>query len=78
MRGYSSFGCVGFSLWWHLLLQSMGSRRVDSVVVEHRLSCSRHVGSSGTRIEPGDTCIGIFLTTGPQGSPQRACPRKNS
>ena len=27
-RGYSSSQCVGFSLWWHLLLQSMGSRRV--------------------------------------------------
>ena len=26
-RGYSSLQCVGFSLWWLLLLQSMGSRR---------------------------------------------------
>ena len=26
--GYSSLRCVGFSLWWLLLLWSMGSRRV--------------------------------------------------
>ena len=25
--GYSSLWCVGFSLWWLLLLRSMGSRR---------------------------------------------------
>ena len=25
--GYSSLQCMGFSLWWLLLLQSMGSRR---------------------------------------------------
>ena len=25
-RGYYSLRCVGFSLWWLLLLQSMGSR----------------------------------------------------
>ena len=25
-RGYSSLQCVGFSLWWLLLLRSMGSR----------------------------------------------------
>ena len=28
-RGYSSLRCTGFSLQWLLLLQSMGSRRVD-------------------------------------------------
>ena len=27
-RGYSSLWCAGFSLWWLLLLWSMGSRRV--------------------------------------------------
>ena len=27
-RGYSSLQCVGFSLWWLLLLQGMGSRHV--------------------------------------------------
>ena len=26
--GYSSLWCVGFSLWWLLLLRSTGSRRV--------------------------------------------------
>ena len=26
--GYSSLWCVGFSLWWLLLLRSSGSRRV--------------------------------------------------
>ena len=26
--GYSSLRCAGFSLWWILLLRSMGSRRV--------------------------------------------------
>ena len=27
-RGYSSLWCMGFSLWWLLLLWSTGSRRV--------------------------------------------------
>ena len=27
-RGYSSLWCVGFSLWWLLLLQSIGSRHL--------------------------------------------------
>ena len=27
-RGYSSLWCAGFSLWWLLLLWSMGSRRM--------------------------------------------------
>ena len=27
-RGYSLLRCVGFSLWWLLLLRSMGSRYV--------------------------------------------------
>ena len=31
--GYSSLQCVGFSLWWLLLLWSMGSRLTGSVVV---------------------------------------------
>ena len=46
VRGdYSSLRCVGFSLWWLLLLRSMGSRPTGfsncgawaSVVVTHRL-----------------------------------------
>ena len=36
---YSSLQYMGFSLWWLLLLQSMGSRRAGSVVVAHGL-CS--------------------------------------
>ena len=39
-RGYSLLQCVGFSLWWLLLLQSTGSRHAGSVVVAHGLSCS--------------------------------------
>ena len=43
--GYSSLRCTGFSLWWLLLLRSMGSRHVGfsscgtqaSVVVAHGL-----------------------------------------
>ena len=65
-RGYSSLWCVGFSLWWLLLLQSMGSvcRGFSScctrasVVVVPRLSCSAHVGSSQTRGWPCVPCIG--------------------
>ena len=32
--GNSSLRCAGFPLWWLLLLQSTGSRRAGSVVVE--------------------------------------------
>ena len=39
-RDYSLLQCVGFSLWWLLLLQSTGSRHAGSVVVAHGLSCS--------------------------------------
>ena len=31
--GYPSLWCMGFSLWWLLLLRSMGSRCMGSVVV---------------------------------------------
>ena len=45
-----------------------------SVVVAHRLSCSRHVGSSPTRDQ---TCVpplaSRFSTTGPPGSPSSEC-----
>ena len=41
--GYSSLQCVGFSLWWLLLLWSMGSRRAGfsscgTWTLEHRFS----------------------------------------
>ena len=32
-RGYSSLRCACFSLWWLLLLWSMGLQRMGSVVV---------------------------------------------
>ena len=35
--GYSSLRSAGFSLQWLLLLDSMGSRHADSVVVAHGL-----------------------------------------
>ena len=35
--GYSLLRCVGFSLWWLLLLQSTGSRHAGSVVVARGL-----------------------------------------
>ena len=34
--GYSLLQCMSFSLWWLLLLWSMGSRHTGSVVVAHR------------------------------------------
>ena len=37
-RGYSSLGCMVFSLWWLLLLQSTGSRCAASVVLARGLS----------------------------------------
>ena len=41
---YSSLWCMGFSLQWLLLLQSMGSRHVASEVVVHGLSCPMACG----------------------------------
>ena len=42
--GHSSSRCVGLSLSRLLLLRSTGSRRADSVVVAHGLSCSPACG----------------------------------
>ena len=39
-----SFWCVGFSLWWFLLLQIRGSRHLGSVVAVHLLSCPKACG----------------------------------
>ena len=53
--GYCSLQCVGFSLWWLLLLQSTGSRHTGSVVVAHGLSScgswalERRLSSCGTQ-----------------------------
>ena len=54
-RGYSLLRCSGFSLWWLLLLQSMGSRHAGfSVVARGLSSCGswaleRRLSSCGTR-----------------------------
>ena len=37
-RGYSSLWCVGFSLWWLLLLRSTGFSSCGLWALEHRLS----------------------------------------
>ena len=42
--GFLYLQCVGFSLQWLLLLQSMGSRCMSSGVVVHRLGRSRACG----------------------------------
>ena len=61
--------CVGFSLWWLLLLQSMSSGHVGSGAVALRLSCSE---THGIFLDQGlNPCppalAGRFLTTGPPG-----------
>ena len=42
--GCAVLRCMGFSLQWLLLLQSMGSRHTDSVVMAHGLSCPMACG----------------------------------
>ena len=42
--GVCTSSCVGFSLRWLLLLQNMGSRYLDSVVVAQGLSCPAACG----------------------------------
>ena len=74
-RGCSSLWCVGFSLQWLLLLQSMGSRRAGfsscgSRALERRLSsCSAACGIFPD--EGSNPCplhlAGGFLTTVPPG-----------
>ena len=49
--GYSSLWCAVFSLWWLLLLQSMGSSCVGLVA-------PRHMGSSQTGDRTRVPCIG--------------------
>ena len=64
--GYSSLRCAGFSLWWLLLLQSMGSRRAGfsscgswaQQLWHMGLVAPRHVGSSWTRDWTRGPCIG--------------------
>ena len=64
--GYSLLRCVGFSLWWLLLLQSMGSRCAGFSSCSTRaqelwrtgLAAPRHVGSSRTRARTRVPCTG--------------------
>ena len=69
--GYSSLWCVGFSLWWLLLLRSselqvrglQQLQRTGSVVVVRGLQSAgsvapQHVGSSPTRARTLVPCIG--------------------
>ena len=74
--GYSLLWCVGFSLWWLLLLRTMGSRRVGSVVAVHGLSsCGTRASLlrgmwdlPGPGLEPVSPALaGGFLTTAPPG-----------
>ena len=81
--GYSSLWCMGLSLWWLLLLQSMGSRHMGFSscgfrALERRLSCC---GAQvqllrglwdlpGSGLEPVSPALaGGFLTTVPPGKP---------
>ena len=71
--GYSSLQCVGFSLWWLLLLQSTGSRRVgfSSCGTRALLLCGMW-DLPGPGLEPVPrTLAGGFLTTAPPGKPNK-------
>ena len=81
---YSSLRCTGFSLWWLLLLQSMGSRHTGfsncgSRALEHRLSsCGARAqllhgmwDLPGPGLQPVSPALaGGFLTTAPPGKSQ--------
>ena len=64
--GYSSLQCAGLSLWWLLLLCSMGSRRVGfsscgmwaQYLWHTGLVALRHVGSSRIRDRTRVCCTG--------------------
>ena len=67
--GYSSLWCMGFSLWWLLLLQSTGSRHTGFSSCSMRaqqlwcmgLVAPQHVWSSRTRDRTRDPCIGRWI-----------------
>ena len=76
--GYSSLRCAGFSLWWLLLLQSMGSSSCGTRAPERRLSsCGARAellhgvwDLPGPGLEPVSPALtGGFLTTAPPGKP---------
>ena len=52
-RGYALLWCIGFSLWWLLLLQSTGS-----VLTSTGFAAPWHMGSSRTRDQTHVPCIG--------------------
>ena len=68
-RGYSPLRCAGFSLWWLLLLQSMGSRHTGfsscgvwaQYLWRTGLVAPWHVGSSWTRARTRVPCIGRWI-----------------
>ena len=57
IRGYSSLTCAGFSLWWLLLLQSMGSRVQAQYLWCRGLGVLWHEESSWTRDRTCVACI---------------------
>ena len=60
--GYSSLQCTGFSLWWLLLLRSVGSRACGHLYLWVTGSvAARHVGSSWTRDQTHVPCIGRWI-----------------
>ena len=69
--GYSSLRCVGFSLWWLLLLWSTGSERVgfNGCGARALLLCGMW-DLPGPGLEPVSPALaGGFLTTVPPGKP---------
>ena len=68
-EGYSSSRCSVFSLWWLLLLQSgvsklAGFSSCGTWSPDLQLTClvtSQHVGSSHTREQTHDPCIGRWI-----------------
>ena len=60
--GHSSLLCVGFSLQWLLLLPSMGSKaHRRQYLWRTGLVALQHVGSSWTRDQTCDSCIGRWI-----------------
>ena len=77
-RGYSSFQCAGFSLWWLLLLRSMGSRRAGFSSCGTRVWLLRSMWDlprPGLKPMP-PALAGGFLTTAPPGKPYSVVKRK--
>ena len=66
---YSSLQCAGFSLWWLLLLQSTGSRRMGFSSCGTRAQLLRGLSDfPEPGLEPVSPALaGRFLTTAPPG-----------